>query len=263
MPMSRKHAKKVEKRLYKRNFRDLAQYHVANQKLRPHSFFRSGKLYKLKEKEIAKLESYHISTILDFRTEAEQNQKMDTPLNGAKVISIPLINAEMLGITHENNQSLKYKKPPHMPTLYRQLVSNEQTLANIKKGFDIVFDPDREGAILWHCTEGKDRAGIFTALFLLSLGYDKGTVIEDYEKTNAVSEPKGKKYKLAIRCLMFNNKLAKAVHLAMCAKKEYLEAALDCIEEQFGSLDNFFRDYLKLTDERIASFKAKHMVECH
>lgn len=40
----------------------------------------------------------------------------------------------------------------------------------------------RVGIVLWHCTEGKNRFGIISALFLLSIGIDKDTVMQDYLK---------------------------------------------------------------------------------
>ncbi len=40
--------------------------------------------------------------------------------------------------------------------------------------------PDLEYPVLIHCLSGKDRTGIVIAAILLILGYDKGTIMEEY-----------------------------------------------------------------------------------
>ncbi|UKI49286.1 MAG: tyrosine-protein phosphatase [Clostridium sp.] len=37
---------------------------------------------------------------------------------------------------------------------------------------------------LWHCSAGKDRAGIATMYVLLALGVEKEEIINNYLKTN-------------------------------------------------------------------------------
>ena len=38
--------------------------------------------------------------------------------------------------------------------------------------------------MLWHCSAGKDRVGVGTALLLCALGVPKKTIYEDFMKTN-------------------------------------------------------------------------------
>lgn len=42
-----------------------------------------------------------------------------------------------------------------------------------------------DGGVLVHCTAGKDRTGMVTALTLLSLGVDRQVVLDDYALTHA------------------------------------------------------------------------------
>ena len=50
-------------------------------------------------------------------------------------------------------------------------------------------DPGR-GAVLWHCVDGKDRAGLATMFLLSALGADKQTILEDYLMSNSGKEEK-------------------------------------------------------------------------
>ena len=44
-----------------------------------------------------------------------------------------------------------------------------------------------KGCVLWHCTEGKDRCGLLSAVLLLALGVERSTILEDYLLTNHVN----------------------------------------------------------------------------
>ncbi len=250
------------KQYTKRNFRDLSIYtNEEGYSLKEGFFFRSGKLYKLSKKELKLFNDLQIKTILDFRTPGEQENKPDTVLPGASCHTLPLVESEMFGITHEGKKPARYSRPPNMPSLYRKLVTADIAVNAIKGALQMIFDPNREGPILWHCTEGKDRAGLVTVMFLYALGYSLDTIYEDYQKTNASSKPKGKRYRALIRVFMFNNKLAQGVYQAMLASEEYLDAAIDEINKVYGGLSQFLHDQLGITQEMIGIFKAKYMVK--
>jgi hypothetical protein len=48
-----------------------------------------------------------------------------------------------------------------------------------KKFFELLL-AQNSGALLYHCSAGKDRTGVATALLLSALGVDRETVIKDY-----------------------------------------------------------------------------------
>ena len=250
--------------LKKRNFRDLSIYSCNGKHLKENAFFRSGKLYKLNRQEVSELSEKGVKTILDLRSPEEIGEKADTPIEGIKSISIPFIKSEMFGITHEKKKKtkVKYEKPPHMPTLYRQMITSDITLDGLKKALEIIFDPKREGGILWHCTAGKDRAGLLTALFLYALGYDEKTIYEDYEKTDEVTEKQGRKYRALIRLFMWNGPLAQGVYLAMRADRTYLQEAFLAAKEAYGSIDNLLKNRLGVNEEMVEAFKARYMIPC-
>lgn len=54
----------------------------------------------------------------------------------------------------------------------RDIVTDDYSVSQLKKVFEVIADTDREKAVLWHCTEGKDRCGITSALFLSLMNVD-------------------------------------------------------------------------------------------
>ena len=245
---------------YYRNFRDLS--YLKNEEglhLLPFYFFRSGKLTKLKKKEIAYLQSVDLRTVIDLRTPGEVLLKPDDEVPGAEIKVIPVLSQETLGITHERGLK-KYKKPPVMPELYPAIVEGDDSIAALKQSLHIILDTEREGSILWHCTAGKDRGGLLTAFFLSALGYRREDIISDYCLSNARCEKQGRLYRIGVFIIKLDTKIAQAVYETMLAIPEYINSAFDAVDRKFGSMDRFIHDVLEIDDAMIARFKDKYMV---
>ena len=75
-----------------------------------------------------------------------------------------------------------------MMVIYHQLAYDEYCQSQYAQFFELLTE-EREGAILWHCSAGKDRVGIATALLLTFLGFDYETVMQDYLLTNQYVMP--------------------------------------------------------------------------
>src|SRR6267378_7872922 len=94
-----------------------------------------------------------------------------------------------------------------------------------------------------HCTAGKDRTGVFSAILLTALGVPRDIVIQDYMPSN--------QYLLAPDTIETTTAdLQRAFGLAeapdisivktiMTAKPETLEATLDKIDKTYGSFGNY------------------------
>jgi protein-tyrosine phosphatase len=102
-----------------------------------------------------------------------------------------------------------------------------------------------------HCTAGKDRTGLTTAVLLTILGVSKDVILQDYLRSNAAMKsgaalPPGMTLPLdpAILKPLFS------------VEPAYLEAAVARIERQWGSFDNYRRKGLNLSDEQVARLKS-------
>lgn len=72
---------------------------------------------------------------------------------------------------------------------------------------------------MWHCTEGKDRCGLLTAVLLLALYVDRRQIMEDYLVTNEVNEPKAEMYYQKILAAGRTKTEAVAVKICFLQKK--------------------------------------------
>lgn len=230
----------------------------------PGKLIRSRHLHNLTPQDISILQKeYHLSKIIDLRTDKEVKDQPDQQVPGARWRQIPLISESTAGITHETatDHAAAEWMLPDMPTLYRHIVTDNFSLAQLAKVFQEILHTE-EGAVLWHCTEGKDRCGIVSALVLTLLGADKATIFEDYLMTNLVSEKRADTFSKLILQKTGDKEKAGAIRKVFLADQAYLQAAFDAIEEQNGSTTAFFIDKLQLKKREIEDFRERYLRFC-
>ena len=69
--------------------------------------------------------------------------------------------------------------------MYFNLLFEPECQAQYAEFFRQVVNTE-EGCILYHCTQGKDRTGIASALLLSALGASRETIVFDFDATNKV-----------------------------------------------------------------------------
>lgn len=241
-----------------RNLRDLSIYKNSEGKhLKKNAFIRSAALVDLKIKDVAFLSKLHPIEVIDLRSDTEIKEKPDFMLDKYHYISI--LKDMNAGVTHDEASDEQLEAMvPDMCELYSDFIRDEYQRSKIAEILHIICDTSREGNILWHCTEGKDRCGIVSALFLKLMGFDDETVYKDYMKSIKSARRRANKLFFLVIVFKHNLKLAKTIRYAYSVKKEFLEASLRQVSELFGSYDNFF-DSIGITAELRNEMKNKYL----
>ena len=223
-----------------RNMRDLGGIRTADgAEITYGKLIRSASLTEAEEKDLA-----GISTVIDLRTPEEVQEKPDKTY-GIPYLHQPVFEGRVKGITKENRS--KWVGAPDMDIIYARIADHHSE--SFRKTLHTIMNHDfSTGAILWHCSEGKDRCGITTALILEILGVPRDTIMEDYMKTNLVSMEKARKMSEKVRAER-GDVAADNVYRATIADPTYLEAAWDAMGE------NYIRDCLEIDDAMIRSFR--------
>ena len=241
-----------------KNIRDIGCIESNNVDIKENLLFRSSSLENLTKSDVKKIkEKYKIKTIIDLRTEGEMLRKPDVIISDITTIHMPIFNKSVPGITYEGRKELDTKRNIDMNKMYREIVSDKylDRIGEIIKA--IINASDDEYPILYHCTEGKDRTGILTAILLLILGVEKEKIVEDYMYTNKVNKNKAQRLYLTTKYLGGDKKQANIVKNMFLAKEDYIEEIFYVIEEKWNGIDNFIKDGLKITEEEIKKFKEK------
>ncbi len=133
-------------------------------------------------------------------------------------------------------------------------IANADGLAGF---FQAVLNAPERGAVLYHCTAGKDRTGIATALLLDILGVDRTTIMDDFLLTNRAVNLAEKSKSLAelISLKTDANVTADMVMPMVGVEDAFLAAMYDVIDRDYGSMDAYVRDGLKLGDAEITALR--------
>ncbi|MDR2081459.1 MAG: tyrosine-protein phosphatase [Campylobacteraceae bacterium] len=223
------------------NVRDVGGYKTTNGKtVKWGKVFRSGDLNQLTNADITYLENIGIKTVVDFRSESEKAAAPDTNLasvtNRLEYPINPGSAAQPAQTAEENMQALI--------EINKLFVTNFQSAY---KNFFAALMNNQNQPLLFHCSAGKDRAGFAAALFLSSLGVDRETVIEDYLLSSIYVQ---EKYAPLVST---NPELLPM----FTVYREYIEAAFDTIDSQYGGIDSYLTNELGVDLELMRAIYTK------
>ncbi len=147
-----------------------------------------------------------------------------------------------------------------MENSYRSFLGLPFGIKHYRLFLDIVRK-NKEGSVLYHCADGKDRAGIATVLFLSVLGVDRETIIKDYLKTNAYTQEKADSRVKYLRedCHITNEKVINSVYMLAGVRENWIRAAFDEIDNRFNGMDSYLHNQMELTDEDIEEIKDNYL----
>ena len=124
--------------------------------------------------------------------------------------------------------------------------------------FRLVLETDH-GAVLFHCTQGKDRTGIASALLLAALGADRETIVADFDATNRVYEKDVRKYSRRVKFWGGKEEEVGVVKAFLGCNTENFIKALDRIDQEFGSLQAYLKGPIGLTDADIQTLRERYL----
>jgi protein-tyrosine phosphatase len=221
------------------NFRDIGGYPTADgQHVRWGMIYRSSELANLTAEDYDGLNRLGIRTIYDLRSVEERSDK-PTVWQGAAPPEIlahdyamdtsPLTGAFRDGASVEKARSV-------MTSYYAMMIDSHRT--QFRTVFAELLEGEN-GAILYHCSDGKDRTGVQTALILAALGVTRDVILADFELSNAHSRPN-----MTVAVLTNpQTPLAPDVNaVLMSADKAYLQAFFDAIDRGYGGVDGYLAE---------------------
>ncbi|MCR4562795.1 MAG: tyrosine-protein phosphatase [Bacilli bacterium] len=245
-----------------KNFRSLhsAGKNRKGKKVIKDRFYRSAALDHLPQESFEDfLNKYKIRRIIDLRTDLEVTEKPDPSIKGVEYYHIPVMQETNNGVArNEEKKSIAERVAGYLELeeTYAKLGTEEYPLQQLGKAVRLCLDLD-EGAVLWHCSAGKDRTGIIAYLLLKMLDFNMKEIYKDYLLTNTGA----RRYAWRLRFETFfkygDRKLARKVWRTFIARKKYLDAFAEAIEKSCGSLENFYEIYCGYGRKDFAEFRKK------
>ncbi|MBR3327160.1 MAG: tyrosine-protein phosphatase [Atopobiaceae bacterium] len=127
--------------------------------------------------------------------------------------------------------------------------------------FQTLLELEDGRAVLWHCTDGKDRTGCAAMLTLYALGADRQTVLDDFLLTNDFN---AKVVEAAMRQFaghpMPEEKLEVLKVMVGGVSEGYMTHAIDVLEQTYGSVEGYLRDELGVSARELSLLRRKFLV---
>ena len=147
----------------------------------------------------------------------------------------------------------------YLADTYRTMVTSEPSLEALRELIRELME-EEEGAVLWHCTQGKDRTGVASAAVLLALGVDREEIMRDYMRTNRSCRFKNFWIFIGVSIVTFSIRTAYSLNLLLTSQRDFLTAAFDEMDKTYGGTEGFLREGLELTDEDITELREIYLV---
>lgn len=253
------------------NTRDLGGLPAADgRRIKPALLLRSGALHKATEEDLARLlADYHLEGVVDFRTELERDKEPDPRefMEGVVFYDFPALSGETIGITHGASLAQDVKTleavnaQPHeiVRKMYPQILLGDVGRAAYRGLLNVLLESDG-GAVLWHCSEGKDRAGLGAVIVERALGVSEADVRADYLATNlfARNRAEGALDALAAKLPALRG-LDADMDSFFYAYADYYDAAMAAVTDAFGTFDAYLAEALDFGPEKQTALREKYL----
>lgn len=233
------------------NVRDFGGKPVYGGRRIPHGLlYRGGALCGATEADAETLSrELGIGCIVDVRCGWERREHPDVAVPGAENLHVPFYDKDIVGIEYVEpaaGTKVVGRDVACDPDRFYRSLSNLLTVRQMRRGLEAVFERVSRGVPVYiHCSGGKDRAGILSALVLAVLGASSDDILDDYLYTNVARDAR---YELNFqRFLRFadgNEELAHELTRNHRARRENLSAFREALCDRYGNMDAFLADQL-------------------
>ena len=249
------------------NARQLGGYQIGNQKIKDNLLLRTAKISELSEQDSTLLcDKYKVQCVYDFRGQEESLSAPDVIPAGARYLSLAL------SFTEEGSESNpKFENESQMIAMLLQYAEHPTVQAMCTGMYDVIFFEEasqkvyrqffedlltvnpEEGAVLWHCTQGKDRAGCASAMLLAALGADRELIMADFMLSKDYYD------KITAQIKTETDAQRMVINTLISANPEIFETSLDKVDAQYGSLKNYLTECIGVTPEMMKVLRDRYL----
>ena len=250
-----------------RNFRELGGYKTLSGKtVRMHKLLRTGNLSSLSPSDLEYLTHYGVKYVVDFRSKAEVDAQPDRIPKGAKYVYDPVFSEDLTNSSKSTNDLVDQSKEDpsfgfdHMLYAYEDMIESDTAKKAYRKFFDLLLNNDQANkSLIFHCTAGKDRTGFGALLILSALGVPLATIRQDYLLTNKVTKDYVANFIQHAKEEGSNPNTLQTLKDVQTVHPEYIDHAIKVINDNYGSINNYLRDVMKLSSADIMDLRSIYL----
>ncbi|MBN8046975.1 tyrosine-protein phosphatase [Paraclostridium bifermentans] len=243
------------------NFRDIGGCKSSDGRVvKEGLFFRSANLVNLSKNDFQMLKDLNIKTIFDFRDESERLSSPSDIVENINYIRIPAMpqlksNIAQLGSIKEMMENMFDKNNAFelLKEAYYNLPVNNPAYKELVK----LMQNDSNLPILMHCTAGKDRTGVGSAIILMILGVNRSSIVEDYLKSNQSAKDSINEI-LSVQPELKNVPKDKLKYI-FGVNETYINEVFKRIDTDFDSTEDYLFKEFNLTKDNIKNLQSKYL----
>ncbi len=249
------------------NFRDVGGHPTRDGwRVRTGRLYRSVALSHASADDLAVLADHDVRSVFDLRTAMERERSPDQLPPGAE--HIPL---DVLADSGEADPAAIFAlmgDPPRASVelahggivrfyiaSYHDMVRLPSARASYGHMYRTLAEGDGEAALV-HCTTGKDRTGWAVAALLLFLDVPLDAVMDDYLRSDAEVRAA---YHHVVDDFVARGGSRDVIEPLMSVQPRFLEAALDAMRADHGSVEAYFGDGLGLDGSTQAALRTRFL----
>ncbi|WP_338215899.1 tyrosine-protein phosphatase [Lacticaseibacillus salsurivasis] len=230
------------------------------QPLKGELLIRSGRLAHATPADVAALQGLNVTTVIDLRLPSEQAASPDVQSSGVQTIAAPLASDAV---------TAAYQT---LPALFAFLRHHQGAVDWMIAGYqNMLLEPEEQGslakmlhavsaapgAVLLHCSAGKDRTGVACALLLDALGVDRKFIYQDYLLTNTADAAHAVALRQALSAAGGTASMQKELAALGRADQRYLAAVFTLLDTRFAGSRGFIRETLGLGESELHQLLSK------
>ncbi|WP_281613608.1 tyrosine-protein phosphatase [Flammeovirga sp. SubArs3] len=239
------------------NFRDIGGiYTKDNHQVKWGAIYRSDDFSEIDKYGWEKLSELNVKSKVDFRSLQEKEENPDK--------FVERLNGNEFNLIIDPGNMDEFKTMIMDKNTTQQDIDNlvlEMNRLFVKKWahrykeyFNILINT--EEPIVFHCTAGKDRTGLCSALTLYALGVDLETIYDEYELSNHYRHGKNESL---IKKISFLGVQPEIMRQLLGVDRTWLQAGFDQIIKDYGSIDQYFENVLELSQADISVLRSKYL----
>ena len=216
---------------------------------------RTGNLSRATDADVERLQrDFRLTEVVDFRFSAEAGKDPDRVIPGVRYTSLSTLPQRMIdgfsqgrvGDEQPTNEQfaatlVHYATVPRAQELARQLyptiLTDPRSQQYYGRFLRIVLEA--EGGVLWHCSQGKDRAGLAAAFLLTALGADRETIVADFDLSNEGFATPLAMLSQKVRNMGGDRDALDFIQAMVGVSKKNFVRSLELIDAQYGSLEAY------------------------
>ena len=249
------------------NARQLGGYQIGNQRIKDNLLLRTAKISSLSDEDsILLCDKYKVQCIYDFRGKEESLSMPDVIPGNARYLSLALSFSQgesQFDTKFESEEQmigmlLEYAEHPSvqaMCTSMYDLIFFEESSQEVYRQFfaDLVKLNLEDGAVLWHCTQGKDRAGSASAMLLSALGAERSLIMADFVLSKDYYDPIVAQIKTETEAQKM------VINTLISANPDVFEATLNKVDSKYGSFRNYLTECIGVTPEMMNILRKRYL----